>query len=936
MTVWTRQISRGLAAFGFSLLITPAVLAQKPETQAYLGCDDIQLATVEPSASDTPTSVDLLPQPVSVETTKTTRILQGQSAKEVAGTGDANETCWARLDGIWQDDSDVKFDTSVEVSGWAADQPKLQNLAHGNYTNPELIVVLPGDDMNTVINVIDAFDPQRRGTFVSTDGISLDDTLKIRGPRKVYTASSETELGSELLLDVDINGFVRLRLGDRIFRRPSPGLIAQTESNSFALDDVFIYSSNLDNVVASRSGYDITSADPFDLVGTGKKEVFKEVFGREYRILEKRSVPLGFDLIPATDQGMLYTRSFMRTEKQLQGSISAAFGAKGRVGPNPSGPIPGPSASAGIDVTASIAKEMRNSQSSSRAVGHSMTKKYAIVVDHPYIELSNEFRAAIEDARRFGEYDPRYYEEIINKFGTHYPYAVTYGANAELSVTLSEKETYDRLNIGASVRVEGEAEAVTAAVSGYAQVAAEAGTASTINNGDEKATFRAVGGNGSWDEKGYAAGDRAAPILLDLRPLDELLNPLNYPGQPEVYETVRAKLRLKINNYLDLRAVGLSEWPIYNTTLDGTYHSEAFPELLFEFTPTSFAKSQLAVKSVKRTDWIDYVQFTSPLSPGVDVEALEKPFELVRVESGAYEFVTSPAEYFKRYKNGDISTAELNYYTLEKRLHDNPTWITSVEGPVQLNGYSRTGEAEPVLLRRWTEVDDNTVRSKQLTGGWQTEQWPGIVILADEAEAGFTSILLATKAGAPAALQCLSDQPIEPYTPKNQHETAGISRLVFRSSGPLEGEYKLHHFQWVIGSLLYTGMTKMQGTEDLAPKKQQALQTAECLFSDQSPFGSAPILEIDTDPDALARFAPALPVLVLNGDGGLTLIFQEPDKDLSELEKTSYVMDDQNWNPVGEPVTLTPIPEAEATRLLDTYKQTIKALEEAKDALQEG
>ena len=74
------------------------------------------------------------------------------------------------------------------------------------------------------------------------------------------------------------------------------------------------------------------------------------------------------------------------------------------------------------------------------------------------------------------------------------------------------------------------------------------GTSGTI--GSEGATFVAVGGNGSWDQNGYGTGSTPYPILLDLRPIDELLNPMNFPGEPQVYETVRQNLRRAILSHL--------------------------------------------------------------------------------------------------------------------------------------------------------------------------------------------------------------------------------------------------------------------------------------------------------------------------------------------------------------------------------------------------
>lgn len=930
MPVTLPQTLSGVAALALIAAWSPTALAQLPETQAYVGCDDIQLATVDPDTNTSQDGYDKLPQALRVETQKTTRILQGQPANDVIGTSDANEACWARLDGVWQDDTRIKFDDSVEISNWAGDQPKLKNLAHGNYTDTDLVVILPGADLAREITVIDAFNNELRTTFVSSDDRPLSEVLKIRGPRKVYTAEEDSGLGTELILDVDINGFVRLRLNNTVFRRPSPGLIASFDNKDFDIDAPFIYNSNLDNVVASRSGYDISTADPFDLIGTGKKEVFKEVFGRQYRILEKRSVPLGFDLVPATDQGMLYSRTFSRTENELQMAISAAFGGKARIGVN-SNLIPGPSVSAGIDVTASIAKNMRDNQYSSRAMGNSMTKKYAIIVDHPFIELSNDFRAAIEDARRYGDEDDRYYQDIVTKFGTHYPYAVTYGANAELSVELSEEETYERLDIGASVRVEGEIEAVKGAVSGYASVAAEYGTAKTEMSGSERSMFRAVGGNGSWDEKGYSAGERAAPILLDLRGLDQLLNPLNYPGQPEVYEDVRTKLRAKIKDYLDLRAVGLSEWPIYSTTLEGDYYTDAYPALIFGFKPKTYAQSDMFVRSVNGLSWVEYQNAFLSEEDREALKKTDKPFLLTRDESGAYKPGLTPERAYRLANAQAISRVETDRATLQNRLKGDVSWTALPDGSVMLDGHSKDENAEPIILRRWIEEDDlQTADAHRLTGGWRSADWPGLVVLSIDQDHEFTHLAIAEEDGTPATLRCMTEQLIDEDEAKNRKQLAGFSRLLFRSTDPLEGRYQLNIVQWTIGALFYSAAVKAQTEEVTTPEKAQAVELLDCLFSDDSPLGQAPIAVWDDDPEALLTHAPTLPILRLLEDGALNLHFAEPlDGFAFNSDDGTNIYDEALWQPVGEELRFTPLPAREADELRANYQQIIADLESA-------
>ncbi len=456
-----------IAAFAMIVIGGLAVSAQSSPTagpeDAFKGCEDVVLA---PATIADPR--DLMAGarggPFKVETTKKTRMLQGLPVDQASADDEENEACWARLDGVWQNDSVVIIDPDVEASGWAADLPSLQSLAHGTYTEPELMIVMPGTDHEKVLVIVDAFDPGRQAVFISDDNIPLSEVLRRGGKRKTYTARRDTGFGTDLKVDVSRQGYVRLRLGDKLFSRPSPGLTARVNAVEYGLDEVFVYQSNLDNVMASRRGYDITSQDGFDLLNNDKLEVFKEVFGNQYRILEKRTVPLGFNLVPEVKQGMIYSRNFSSSETEIQSSVADTYGGKARIGLAPGGVEIGPSASAGVDFSKSIAVSMREARSSSRAVGYSRTKLYAIVVDHPFIELSDDFIDAIEDARRYGRDDIRYYDRIIEKFGTHYPYALTYGANDEMAFTSSEKSTVEGEDEASSRRVEGDLEMVQEAV----------------------------------------------------------------------------------------------------------------------------------------------------------------------------------------------------------------------------------------------------------------------------------------------------------------------------------------------------------------------------------------------------------------------------------------------------------------------------------------
>lgn len=914
--------SRLMSVFAVLALGATAALAQSaptagPET-AFRGCEDVQLA---PAAVADPR--DLMAGapggPIEVETTKKTRMLQGMPVDQAAADDEKNEACWARLDGVWQDDSVVIIDPAVEASGWAADLPSLQSLAHGTYTEPELMIVKSDTDHENVLVIVDAFDPSRQAVFISADDIPLSEVLKRGGKRKTYTARRDTGFGTELKVDVSRQGYVRLLVGDKLFSRPSPGLTARVNAVELGLTEVFVYQSNLDNVKASRRGYDITSQDGFDLLNNDKLEVFKEIFGNQYRILEKRTVPLGFNLVPEVKQGMIYSRNFLSSETEIQSSVADTYGGKARSGLAPGGVILAPSVSAGVDFSKSIAKSMRDAQSSSRAVGYSRTKLYAIVVDHPFIELSDNFIDAIEDARRYGGDDIRYYDRIIEKFGTHYPYAVTYGANAEMAFTSSEKSTFERKDSASSRRAEAEFEAVVASVSGYIGEAITSRRAESDITGSERATFQAVGGNGSWDQNGFAAGERPAPILLDLRPLDELLNPINFPGEPEVYGEVRTRLHKRIRDYTELRAAGLSDWPIYDTTPDGKYYTEAFPDLVFNFEEQSYVQSTLTVETVGGRTFGEYLTFQN-LSDNPSLKSVSLP--LSRTDDGSYKMIKHQ-KYEELFAAGAATQRDYQLYSLDGRLRG-PVRLTALpEGPIILEINAGRDDAERIELQPWSEALDERLEAGALKGGWRSDAWPGFTVLAGERNADGTEIIFATEEGLPATLACVPDML---DTPKDRLDIANFSRLIFQGSDPLNGQHHLNVLQWSISGLFFSARDKDIPAEEMDDRKRAAQDILTCLFAEGTPLGSAPMLTVDDDPEALVRLMPALPRLEVQVDGSLSLTFWEPRNGDVKAEKAMRDLSETYWKPVGDAIALSPLPASEARALRRAYNDAIDDL----------
>ncbi|MEE4299954.1 MAG: MAC/perforin domain-containing protein, partial [Pseudomonadales bacterium] len=465
---------------------------------------------------------------------------------------DMRALCWARLDGVWRELSSIVLDRKAgeqyrEI--WGSDKPDRLNIAHGRYETPRHLVVVDSADPERAIYLATGIEQSPFVKFESTDGIPLTDVLRRSGARKVYSATRPFAYGARLVLDVSATGSLRMELGGRMFMRPRPGISDAAMAGQLPANDAFLLSYNLEGLAASRRGYDVLTQDPFYLRINPKLEVFAEVSPQNYYITEKRTVPVGFTLVPSGIQGMVYRKSLVSSASDIQETTSTTFGFD--LGGETA---TGTGFSVAFSSTESASRGLSESQSVAEAVAYSRHKQYALVVDHPYITLSKLFIDAVGDARRLHRY-----QRLIDNFGTHYAYAVTYGAAARLTQRIDE-QTY-------ATRIGEQSSFATAAGATYYGFGGSAhysqmegrttGESGTI--GSEGATFDAVGGNGSWNEQGYSAGSTPYPILLDLRPIWELLNPMNFPGEPEIYVTVRQNLERAVKHYLASNAPPLTD-----------------------------------------------------------------------------------------------------------------------------------------------------------------------------------------------------------------------------------------------------------------------------------------------------------------------------------------------------------------------------------------
>lgn len=482
------------------------------------------------------------------------------SEEDESTQADEGDACWTRLDGVWTENREPVFDSAQnDGRDWDVEGLDLAGLLHGNYTTPETLFIAPGDDPQNEIWIMSGTNDVRYWRYVSSDGKSIADLIAQPGLAKTFDAADGSPYGGSLTLDYTAGDELRIRIGQRQFVRP------ETAANSeVAIDDVFAIDKQTDNFAASLRGYNVLTQNPFILVNNDLGEIFARRGPDEYRFQEKYSVPFGFTLKNEVIQGSVYRKTLTASESEMQNSFSNGFGVNAKVSVSGAinsalsvvpgaGQVADTGYSAGYQTARETMTAMSRSKSVGQVVGYSRAKSYAIVLDHANAKLSGRFLTAIADAQRDSNYDL-----LIRRFGTHYPYAVTYGSSAKMWKDITEEAFSTALGESEGNRIEAEVQVVGSGIGGFNESRNEVQNRSSGRLSNDNGQFIAVGGNGSFDSGGFSRGDRAAPILLDLRPLDELLNPINFPDQPDVFTRVRAELGQAINRYLAGQARPLS------------------------------------------------------------------------------------------------------------------------------------------------------------------------------------------------------------------------------------------------------------------------------------------------------------------------------------------------------------------------------------------
>jgi len=464
-----------------------------------------------------------------------------------ATQADLAEDCRYRLDGIWLQDSELALDKSKAPDGLftgLGGQQLNPRLTHSSFTTPDLMYVSMADD-GSRITIRRATQGREPIVLYATDATPMRDVMKPSGASKSYVYREGTGRWSNATLTVSVSrtGRPEIRWNGSSYNRPEPTVSRAQDIN---VTDVFLIGNNLDNYRASMRGYNVITQDPFELNRNSKADIFATADPRDFAIVEKRTVPLGLKYIPDGAQGSVTAREMISRQFDFQRTAASSFGfnigftKKDRKTGESKGSL-----GAGADFAKSSRLGRQFGMQRALSMGFARHKLYTLVLDRPFAKLSDDFIDAVDFAYRMGRYD-----DLIDKFGTHYPYAVTYGSQARMWASFDQQTMQKwqgeskNINVQASLAIGG----FQIGASGSRFIEESRGSSQLDENSE--AGFDAVGGTGSFDQNGFSTGT-PVPILADLRPISDLLNPLYFPNEPEIWRQVRPRLEALIEDRLE-------------------------------------------------------------------------------------------------------------------------------------------------------------------------------------------------------------------------------------------------------------------------------------------------------------------------------------------------------------------------------------------------
>ena len=314
-----------------------------------------------------------------------------------------------------------------------------------------------------------------------------------------------------------------------------------------------VFSHGLPHMDLVRRCYDVTEMSLDDFQVTGCAQDIFDFPGANTRRYEKRFVggsvvlPYGWKLdIRAGADGGHYARTIASARDLVENHRSST-------GFNAGIDIFGIDIKAYNNKTVTQRTENMNNREVSYSYHHYLMTQHALVLDKFNVRLSRLFRRLVEELRRAEDFDEAF-AEFVAKFGTHFAYATTFGAKGYVynsytqDQVLALRQQGVDIKSGMSIGISENVDGVQGGFSlGTSRESARENLQKLQNTaGSGIGEFVCIGGMGC--SQGTPGGNSLVPVLLDLRPISDLLAPPFY-RRKEIAVDLRQRLKAKLNVY---------------------------------------------------------------------------------------------------------------------------------------------------------------------------------------------------------------------------------------------------------------------------------------------------------------------------------------------------------------------------------------------------
>ncbi len=242
----------------------------------------------------------------------------------------------------------------------------------------------------------------------------------------------------------------------------------------------------------------------------------------------------GSFFVPKVEAGEYKVTYAASTETEYQESWTQSAGGKVGVGKESS-------FSANAEFRQSVTNGVSNAAGSTVSIARQFS--YVHVLDKALVTLDPTFVSRVRellDEMAQGE-TPRV-AGFLEAFGTHYANAVTFGGMYFQERHFKKAGMLKKLEAGISVEVEASSGFGPFSASVNAKESNDRSDSVKRDNEDETDLVRAIGGELSTGG-GFHLGGKSVPILMDLRPLPDILNPVYFPDSEGVDRAALAQLR---------------------------------------------------------------------------------------------------------------------------------------------------------------------------------------------------------------------------------------------------------------------------------------------------------------------------------------------------------------------------------------------------------